>query len=63
MQRSAKDSCGLLDSGLAELSDGLIDHCGQLEFLSLRQNLTLALICRFGDEPDSYKILMDARGL
>eukprot|EP00435_Cladocopium_sp_Y103_P006771 s617_g2.t1 len=33
------DSCGFLDSGLAELSDGLMDHCGQLEFLSLRQNL------------------------
>ncbi|CAE7888658.1 CAPN14 [Symbiodinium sp. KB8] len=33
------DRCGLLDSGLAELSAGLKDHSGQLEFLSLRQNM------------------------
>ncbi|CAJ1456944.1 unnamed protein product [Effrenium voratum] len=33
------DSCGLLDSGLAEVSEGLKDHLGQLEFLSLRRNL------------------------
>ncbi|CAK9061471.1 unnamed protein product [Durusdinium trenchii] len=32
------DRCGILDSGLAELAEGLADHCGPLEFLSLRQN-------------------------
>ncbi|CAE7336536.1 DEK1 [Symbiodinium necroappetens] len=37
------DRCGLLDSGLAELSAGLKDHSGQLEFLSLRQNMWLWL--------------------
>ncbi|CAE7240804.1 NLRP7 [Symbiodinium sp. CCMP2592] len=33
------DRCGLLDSGLAEISAGLKDHSGPLEFLSLRQNM------------------------
>ena len=37
-----KDRCGLLDSGLAELSAGLKDHAGQLEFLTLRNNMWLA---------------------
>ena len=45
---SAKDSCGLLDSGLAEVSEGLKDHLGQLEFLSLRRNLLLAEISPAG---------------
>ena len=59
LPRTVVVSC---DSGLAELSDGLIDHCGQLEFLSLRQNLPLALmICHFGEEPDSHGILTDSR--
>eukprot|EP00931_Biecheleriopsis_adriatica_P023058 TRINITY_DN14656_c0_g1_i2.p1 TRINITY_DN14656_c0_g1~~TRINITY_DN14656_c0_g1_i2.p1 ORF type:complete len:715 (+),score=202.02 TRINITY_DN14656_c0_g1_i2:226-2370(+) len=31
-------SCGLLDTGLAELSEGLADNEGRLEFLSLRRN-------------------------
>ena len=40
---ACQERCGLLDSGLAELSSGLKDHSGQLEFLSLRQNMSLGL--------------------
>ena len=37
-----EDRCGLLDSGLAEIAAGLQDHTGQLEFLTLRNNMRLS---------------------